>query len=100
VDEVGLATFIYMRTSMTVCISINNFVWAVALAYHAACKNFAGLLVVHLLLGACGGSITAGFLIVTSMFYTRPEQTLRVGYWCEFSFANDRKIQLIEHELI
>ncbi|OAX37933.1 MFS general substrate transporter [Rhizopogon vinicolor AM-OR11-026] len=61
--------------------SINIFVWAVALACHAACKNFAGLLVVRLLLGVCEGSITAGFLIVSSMFYTRTEQTLRVGYW-------------------
>lgn len=31
----------------------------------------------------CEGAITAGFLIVTSMFYTRQEQTVRVGYWCE-----------------
>ncbi|KAG1773353.1 MFS general substrate transporter [Suillus placidus] len=54
--------------------SINIFVWA-------HCKNFAGLLVVRLLLGVCEGSITAGFLIVSSMFYTRTEQTLRVGYW-------------------
>ncbi|KAG2078464.1 MFS general substrate transporter [Suillus decipiens] len=61
--------------------SINIFVWAVALTCHAACKNFTGLLVVRLLLGACEGSITAGFLIVSSMFYTRTEQTLRVGYW-------------------
>ncbi|KAG2130369.1 MFS general substrate transporter [Suillus clintonianus] len=61
--------------------SINIFIWAVALACHAACKNFTGLLVVRLLLGACEGSITAGFLIVSSMFYTRTEQTLRVGYW-------------------
>ncbi|KAG2144027.1 MFS general substrate transporter [Suillus cothurnatus] len=63
--------------------SINIFVWAVALASHAACKNFAGLLVVRLLLGICEGSITAGFLIVSSMFYTRTEQTLRVGYWSQ-----------------
>jgi len=51
---------------------------------HAACKNFAGLFVVRLILGMCEGSITAGFLIVSSMFYTRTEQTLRVGYWCAF----------------
>jgi MFS family permease len=70
---------------MTACNSINIFVWAIALASHAACKNFAGLLVVRLLLGVCEGSITAGFLIVSSMFYTRTEQTLRVGYWCKFS---------------
>ncbi|KAG1740652.1 MFS general substrate transporter [Suillus lakei] len=61
--------------------SINIFVWAIALACHAACKSFDGLLVVRLLLGVCEGSITAGFLIVSSMFYTRTEQTLRVGYW-------------------
>ncbi|KAF8073574.1 MFS general substrate transporter [Lyophyllum atratum] len=61
--------------------SINIFVWAVALSCHSACKNFAGLLVCRLVLGMCEGSITAGFLIVTSMFYTRNEQTLRVGYW-------------------
>ena len=33
----------------------------------------------------CEGSITAGFMIVSSMFYTRTEQTLRVGYWCTSS---------------
>ncbi|KAF9054008.1 MFS general substrate transporter [Panaeolus papilionaceus] len=61
--------------------SINIFIWAVALCTHAACKNFAGLFVVRIILGMCEGSITAGFMIVSSMFYTRNEQTLRVGYW-------------------
>ena len=63
--------------------SLNISVWAVALCAHAACKNFAGLFVVRLILGMCEGSITAGFLVVSSMFYTRKEQTLRVGYWCK-----------------
>ncbi|KAF7346810.1 MFS general substrate transporter [Mycena sanguinolenta] len=62
--------------------SINIFVWSVALCSHAACKSFGGLFVVRLILGMCEGSITAGFMIVSSMFYTRTEQTLRVGYWC------------------
>lgn len=61
--------------------SCNIFIWGVALCSHAACKNFAGLFVVRLILGACEGSITAGFMIVSSMFYTRNEQTVRVGYW-------------------
>lgn len=64
--------------------SINIFVWGVALCAHAACKNFGGLFAVRLILGMCEGSITAGFMIVSSMFYTRNEQTLRVGYWCEY----------------
>ncbi|KAJ7611732.1 MFS general substrate transporter [Roridomyces roridus] len=61
--------------------SVNIFVWAVALACHAACTNFGGLFAVRFVLGMCEGSITAGFLLVTAMFYTRTEQTLRVGYW-------------------
>ncbi|RDX49620.1 MFS general substrate transporter [Lentinus brumalis] len=65
-------------------ISINIFVWGVALCAHAACTNFGGLFAVRLILGMCEGSITAGFMIVSSMFYTRSEQTLRVGYWCTF----------------
>ena len=65
--------------------SINIFIWGVALCSHAACKNFGGLFAVRFILGMCEGSITAGFMIVSSMFYTRTEQTLRVGYWCAYS---------------
>ncbi|KAH9886673.1 MFS general substrate transporter [Cubamyces lactineus] len=61
--------------------SINIFVWGLSLCLHAACKNFGGLFAVRFILGMCEGSITAGFMIVSSMFYTRKEQTLRVGYW-------------------
>ncbi|EMD34999.1 hypothetical protein CERSUDRAFT_85745 [Gelatoporia subvermispora B] len=61
--------------------SINILIWGVALCSHAACKNFGGLFAARFVLGMCEGSITAGFMIVSSMFYTRNEQTLRVGYW-------------------
>ncbi|EGN95575.1 hypothetical protein SERLA73DRAFT_186666 [Serpula lacrymans var. lacrymans S7.3] len=61
--------------------SINIFLWAVILLCHAACTSFGGLFAVRFLLGVCEGAITPGFMIVTSMFYTREEQTRRVGYW-------------------
>jgi len=64
--------------------SLNIFIWAIALCSHAACKNFAGLFAVRFVLGMCEGSVTAGFMIVSSMFYTRSEQTARVGYWCKW----------------
>ncbi|KAF9239499.1 MFS general substrate transporter [Melanogaster broomeanus] len=60
---------------------LNIFIWSIALICQAACSNFAGLFVCRFLLGMCEGSITAGFMIVSSMFYTRNEQTLRFGYW-------------------
>ncbi|KAJ7510161.1 major facilitator superfamily domain-containing protein [Mycena galericulata] len=61
--------------------SINIFVWAIALMSHAACKSFGALFAVRFILGLCEGAITPGFMIVTSMFYTREEQNKRVGYW-------------------
>ncbi|KAH9958006.1 major facilitator superfamily domain-containing protein [Russula dissimulans] len=61
--------------------SLNIFIWAVALYNHAACKSFGGLFAVRFILGMCEGSITAGFMIVSTMFYTRNEHTVRVGYW-------------------
>lgn len=62
--------------------SINIFVWAVALCAHAACKSFGALFAVRFILGMCEGAITPGFILVTSMFYTRAEQNKRTGYWC------------------
>ncbi|WWC66634.1 uncharacterized protein I206_100537 [Kwoniella pini CBS 10737] len=59
----------------------NILVWAVVLCCHAACSSFAGLFVCRMFLGICEGSITAGFLVLTSMFYTHSEGTQRVGYW-------------------
>jgi ACS family allantoate permease-like MFS transporter len=83
-DEVWLCTLcMELRLLKLHVSSLNIFIWGVALCCHAACKNFAGLFVVRLILGMCEGSITAGFLIVSSMFYTRKEQTARVGYWCK-----------------
>lgn len=72
-------------------LSFNILVWAIALCMHAACQNFAGLFVVRMILGMSEGCITTGFMIVTSMFYTRSEQTLRVGYW----FLMDGSAQVI-----
>ena len=83
-DEVSCTSlYIKLWSSEAMRSSLNIFVWAIALCSHAACKNFANLFVVRFILGMCEGSVTAGFMIVSSMFYTRREHTARVGYWCE-----------------
>ncbi|EIN07050.1 MFS general substrate transporter [Punctularia strigosozonata HHB-11173 SS5] len=61
--------------------SVNIFIWGVALACHAACKSFGALFACRFILGMCEGAITPGFMLVTSMFYTRDEQTRRTGFW-------------------
>ncbi|TFY71367.1 hypothetical protein EVG20_g1640 [Dentipellis fragilis] len=62
-------------------ISINVLVWAIALMCHAACHSFGALFAVRFIMGMAEGAITPGFMLVTAMFYTRAEQTKRVGYW-------------------
>ncbi|CCM02234.1 uncharacterized protein FIBRA_04314 [Fibroporia radiculosa] len=62
-------------------VSVNILIWSIALLCHAAAKSFGALFACRVFLGICEGAITPGFMIVTSMFYTRQEQTLRVGYW-------------------
>jgi MFS family permease len=59
----------------------SQLIWSVALFAQAGCHNFGGLFVCRLILGICEGSITAGYLIITSMFYTHAESSRRVGYW-------------------
>ncbi|KAF8077689.1 major facilitator superfamily domain-containing protein [Lyophyllum atratum] len=80
--------------------SINIFIWAVALLAHAACKSFGALFAVRFILGMCEGAITPGFMIVTSMFYTREEQTRRVGYWFLMNGAGIIFLGLIAFGLI
>jgi ACS family allantoate permease-like MFS transporter len=63
--------------------SICIFIWSIALMAQAAATSFGGLFACRFILGVCEGAITPGYMIVTSMFYTRQEQTRRVGYWCK-----------------
>ncbi|KAM0755854.1 MFS general substrate transporter [Meredithblackwellia eburnea MCA 4105] len=59
----------------------NIIAWSIVLMCHAACKSFGGLFTVRLLLGVAEGSVTSGFMIITSQWYTRAEQGQRVGLW-------------------
>ncbi|CAE6504501.1 unnamed protein product [Rhizoctonia solani] len=56
-------------------------VWGVAMVLQSMRLPYPGLLACRFILGVCEGSITSGFLMVTSMFYTKNEQSSRVGYW-------------------
>jgi ACS family allantoate permease-like MFS transporter len=58
-------------------------IWGVAMVFQSAPLSFTGLMICRFILGVCEGSITSGFLMVTAMFYTKKEQSSRVGYWCE-----------------
>ncbi|CAE6462954.1 unnamed protein product [Rhizoctonia solani] len=62
-------------------ISLNVSIWGIAMVLQSLRLPFFGLLACRFVLGVCEGSITSGFLMITSMFYTKNEQSSRVGYW-------------------
>ncbi|KAI0065984.1 MFS general substrate transporter [Artomyces pyxidatus] len=84
---IGYTVFMYpqnlalQRYPVGKWMSLNVFVWGIALTCQAACTSFTGLFALRLVLGICEGSTVAGFMITNSMFWTREEQLSRLGYW-------------------
>ncbi|KIM79602.1 hypothetical protein PILCRDRAFT_823135 [Piloderma croceum F 1598] len=66
-------------------ISANIFIWAVALCAQSTCHSFGALFACRFIMGMCEGVVTPGYMIITSMFYTREEQMRRTGYWFGFN---------------
>jgi MFS family permease len=61
-------------------LTANIFLWSIFLGLHCVCTSFSGLFALRFLLGCAEGSITAGLMLITTMFYTRVELTERIGW--------------------
>ncbi|KAJ5358814.1 major facilitator superfamily domain-containing protein [Penicillium cataractarum] len=57
------------------------FTWSCITLLTPLCYNFAGILVVRLFLGMVESIIGPVFVIVTSNWWTRPEQAFRTAFW-------------------
>lgn len=55
--------------------------WGTAQVSMVACKNFAGLVAARFFLGLFEGSCMPLFGVITSQWYRRAEQPLRVAMW-------------------
>lgn len=55
--------------------------WGAVLTCHAACKTYASLMVVRTLLGMFESASAVGCIAVSGMYYTKSEQSARIGYW-------------------
>lgn len=62
-------------------LSVNICLWGAVLALHAVAKNFATLVALRTLLGIFEAVCQPSFLIMSSMWYKREEQTATVTYW-------------------
>ncbi|KAL8827098.1 MAG: hypothetical protein Q9191_003397 [Dirinaria sp. TL-2023a] len=63
----------------------NVILWGTVLACTAACTNFGSIAAVRFTLGMLEASVTPGFVLFTSQWYTKKEQGTRTGIWFSFN---------------
>ncbi|KAL4895996.1 major facilitator superfamily domain-containing protein [Aspergillus ambiguus] len=73
--------FMMQRFPIGKYLGANIFMWGVFLMIQAACHNFATLAVLRALGGAAEACADPSFMLITSMWYTRREQPVRMGLW-------------------
>lgn len=75
--------YLMQRFPTAKVLAITSFLWGVCLMTTPACKNFAGIGTNRFFLGVFEAPINPGFVLMMSMWYTSPEQPLRLTlYYC------------------
>ncbi|OKL59725.1 hypothetical protein UA08_05031 [Talaromyces atroroseus] len=62
-----------------------RFVWGVILFMHVVCKDWSGLMAVRFFLGMAKGVVTPAFMLISTGWYARQDQPLRMGFWFSFN---------------
>lgn len=73
--------FLLQRLPVGKYLGINIFMWGFFLMWQAACKNFESLAALRILGGAAEACADPAFMLITSMWYTRRQQPIRIGLW-------------------
>jgi MFS family permease len=84
--------WIIQRVPIAKYLSFNIVCWGIVLACHSLAKNFTGILLCRILLGIFEAACQPSFIVLSSMWYKREEQTARVTYWY---MMNVRSIQAV-----
>ncbi|KAI5856784.1 allantoate permease [Durotheca rogersii] len=73
--------YLMQRLPTAKYLGANVFLWGLIVALNSAAKNWAALATLRVLLGCFEASVAPALILVTSMWYKRSEQPLRVGFW-------------------
>lgn len=73
--------FLMQRLPVAKYLGFNIFLWGVLLIAQAGATNFATLAVLRALSGAAEACSDPAFMLITSMWYTRRQQPVRIGLW-------------------
>lgn len=73
--------FLMQRLPVAKYLGCNIFLWGILLIAQAGATNFATLAVLRALSGAAEACADPSFMLITSMWYTRRQQPVRIGLW-------------------
>ncbi|KIM92856.1 hypothetical protein OIDMADRAFT_46519 [Oidiodendron maius Zn] len=73
--------FLMQRFPIGKYLGVNIFFWGVFLMLQAVAKNFTQIAILRAFSGAAEACADPSFMLITSMWYTRRQQPLRIGIW-------------------
>ncbi|KXH66044.1 hypothetical protein CSAL01_05840 [Colletotrichum salicis] len=73
--------FMLQKFPIAKYLGLNIFAWGTFLMLQAAAPNFGALAALRAISGAAEACADPAFMIITSMWYTRREQPIKIGLW-------------------
>lgn len=74
-------SFLLQKLPVAKFLGFNIFLWGILLIAQAGAPNFAALAALRALSGAAEACADPSFILITSMWYTRRQQPIRIGLW-------------------
>ncbi|RDL32483.1 putative transporter [Venustampulla echinocandica] len=76
-----IAAIILQRFAPPRCLAVAIFSWAVILFLSVLCKSFEHWAPTRFFLGVAEGIVVPSFILISSAWYARKDQALRIGIW-------------------
>ncbi|KAI9730684.1 MAG: hypothetical protein M1834_005652 [Cirrosporium novae-zelandiae] len=73
--------YLMQRLPTAKYLGVNVILWGLIVACNAAADNFGGLIALRVMLGCFESSVAPALNLITTMWYKKNEQPLRVGFW-------------------
>ncbi|PYH80634.1 allantoate permease [Aspergillus uvarum CBS 121591] len=73
--------YLMQRLPTAKYLGLNVTLWGLLTTLNCVAKNFAGLVVLRVLLGCFESAVAPALILITSMWYRRNEQPQRMGLW-------------------
>ncbi|PMD42909.1 allantoin permease [Hyaloscypha variabilis F] len=73
--------YLIQRLPLAKYLGANVIVWGIILSINSGSTNYGSIVALRALLGAFESVVTPGLILITTMWYKKSEQPLRIGIW-------------------